>query len=372
MKCDYRETVSDVMTEQFLPRPGHQWAHGLGSLTRNQAHGSPGNLLDLYAAADIPETEMFNTDRNSLVCQVRVFVGRTFSGKTLVSSETGTWLAEHFTETLGDVKRLVDEIFVSGINHVFYHGTCYSPDDAAWPGWLFYAATEMNPRNADLARRAGAERLHRPLPVGSASWPAGQRHPAVLADPRLLARPQGARAAAHRARHRAWLAEQPIGQTAAVTVEPGYAFDYLSDRQLQDHIARSASDSRIFTCGVTIERLSCRRALHMPPDTLEQLHGAGRAGGNHHLPGPIAARRAWAWRSGNTASAAREAVADLQFHDDWNQGPRGPRWQRPVSRGQTWNRALELAGIPREPLADQGELVFVLAGKSAAEHRYLI
>ena len=30
-----------------------------GFRARNQAHGAPGNLLDLYAAADIPETESF-------------------------------------------------------------------------------------------------------------------------------------------------------------------------------------------------------------------------------------------------------------------------------------------------------------------------
>ena len=39
-------------------------------------------------------------------------------------------------------------MFLSGVNHIFYHGTCYSPDEAAWPGWLFYASTEMNPRNS--------------------------------------------------------------------------------------------------------------------------------------------------------------------------------------------------------------------------------
>ena len=38
--------------------------------------------------------------------------------------------------------------FVAGVNHVFYHGTCYSPDEASWPGWLFYASFEMNPRNS--------------------------------------------------------------------------------------------------------------------------------------------------------------------------------------------------------------------------------
>ena len=35
------------------------WAHAQGFIARNQAHGAPGNLLDLYAAADIPETESF-------------------------------------------------------------------------------------------------------------------------------------------------------------------------------------------------------------------------------------------------------------------------------------------------------------------------
>ena len=35
------------------------WSHAQGSLARNQAHGAPANLLDLYAAADIPETEAF-------------------------------------------------------------------------------------------------------------------------------------------------------------------------------------------------------------------------------------------------------------------------------------------------------------------------
>ena len=36
-----------------------KWSHEHGFITRYQAHGSPGNWLDLYAAADIPETEIF-------------------------------------------------------------------------------------------------------------------------------------------------------------------------------------------------------------------------------------------------------------------------------------------------------------------------
>ena len=147
VKCDYRETISDMMVENFMPA-WTGWAAEHDMQSRNQAHGSPGNLLDLYGAASIPETEMFSRDREMLVCKFASSAAHVTGGRPLVSSETGTWLSEHFTETLGDMKRLVDELFVSGINHVFYHGTCYSPDEAAWPGWLFYAATEMNPRNS--------------------------------------------------------------------------------------------------------------------------------------------------------------------------------------------------------------------------------
>ena len=55
---DYRETLGDLLLENFT----HQWtawAHSHGAITRNQAHGSPANLIDCYAAVDIPEIEGF-------------------------------------------------------------------------------------------------------------------------------------------------------------------------------------------------------------------------------------------------------------------------------------------------------------------------
>lgn len=53
---DYRETISDLLLERFTI-PWREWAASRGALVRNQAHGSPANILDLYAASDIPETE---------------------------------------------------------------------------------------------------------------------------------------------------------------------------------------------------------------------------------------------------------------------------------------------------------------------------
>ena len=74
VKSDYRETISDIMAEESLPLWA-QWSHGRGFLTRNEAHGSPGNLLDLYAVADIPETEMFHTGPQQAGLEIRLLGG---------------------------------------------------------------------------------------------------------------------------------------------------------------------------------------------------------------------------------------------------------------------------------------------------------
>ena len=51
---DYRETLSDLLYENFT-KQWVDWSHKHGVQVRNQAHGSPANLLDLYALVDIPE-----------------------------------------------------------------------------------------------------------------------------------------------------------------------------------------------------------------------------------------------------------------------------------------------------------------------------
>jgi hypothetical protein len=48
------------------------WAKAKGKLIRNQSHGSPANILDLYATIDIPETEGNNLTRLSLLLPLRM------------------------------------------------------------------------------------------------------------------------------------------------------------------------------------------------------------------------------------------------------------------------------------------------------------
>ena len=70
------------------------------------------------------------------------------NGKKLASSETFTWLTEHFRTSLSQMKPDLDLMFCAGVNNVYIHGTCYSPKDDSWPGWKFYASVDMSPTNS--------------------------------------------------------------------------------------------------------------------------------------------------------------------------------------------------------------------------------
>jgi hypothetical protein len=132
VKSDYRETLSDLVLESFI-QPMTRWANRRGSMNRNQAHGSPGNILDLYAACDIPETEIFRrVEPGSVNILVNKFASSAanVTGQKLVSSESFTWLDDHWTVTPADMMRATNRFFLAGVNHMFFHGTCYSPGDA--------------------------------------------------------------------------------------------------------------------------------------------------------------------------------------------------------------------------------------------------
>lgn len=161
VRSDFRETMSDLIRDEFT-KPWVEWAHHRHMIVRNEGHGSPGNPLDLYAIADIPETEVFGTSwleplgLNPLpgvpareggapevqICKLASSAAHV-AGRQLCSSETCTWLGDHFKIPLEHMKAQADLMFVMGINHIFFHGAAYSPDDAPWPGWLWYAATNV-------------------------------------------------------------------------------------------------------------------------------------------------------------------------------------------------------------------------------------
>lgn len=161
---DYRETLGELIFENFT-QTWTEWAHSHGVITRNQAHGSPANLIDCYSAVDIPEIEGFgltdfgikglrkdieHTRKNDSDFSMLKYAPSAahINGKKLTSSETCTWLTEHFRTSLSQIKPDLDLMFCAGVNNVYFHGTCYSPKDDPWPGWKFYASIDMSPTNS--------------------------------------------------------------------------------------------------------------------------------------------------------------------------------------------------------------------------------
>ncbi len=276
IKYDVQLTLAEMAVDCLIA-PWTKWCHELGQLSRNQAHGSPGNWLDLYAAADIPETESYRlvTPDTPLISKFASSAAHV-AGKPLVSSETGTWVKEHFHSSLADLKYLFDILFVSGINHNIYHGTAYSPADAAWPGWLFYASAQLNPQNS-IWRDFGklneyATRCQSILQNGEPDNQLLVYFPIhdILHNPdRELAEKITIKGD--------WLKKLIALDTFRQLWQRGYSFDYISDRQIAD---MTVNGNLLSTTGNHYQAIVVPPCQFIPVDTLEKLNLLSQAGGN--------------------------------------------------------------------------------------------
>ncbi len=285
MKYDYRRTISDLHLESI--ELWTQWAHEQGMITRNEAHGSPSQLLDVYAAADIPETEMFGApefevagfrrdpqfcragDSNPLVMKMASSAAHVAHrpGAQLVGSESFTWLREHWHGTLGQIKLSSDLFFLAGINHLLYHGSCYSAKDAAWPGWFFYASTKADWRNSiwhDIQYLNDyITRCQSMLQAGEPGndllvyWP--------IHDYWMNAEGMAQKMTVH---GDGWITGQSLGRFGIMLQEEGYSFDFVSDRMLE---TLTFSDGRIQAVGGWYRAIVIPACQYMPAETMEQL-----------------------------------------------------------------------------------------------------
>ena len=267
--ADYRETVSDLLLESFTVE-WRSWARRQGRVIRNQAHGSPANLLDLYAASDIPETEGTESPRFKWATSAASIAGR-----RLVSAEAATWLGEHFRSTLADVRSAIDLFFVTGVNSIVYHGTAYSPEEAPWPGWQFYAAVEFNRRTAwwdDFAAlNAYVTRAQSFLQSGRPD------HDVLLYFPFADAvATRGNALLTHFGGANRPTAAQGFEAAAGTLQSRGFTFDYISDRQLRE---TRAVKGRLRTQGGWEYRvLVLPESRFMPLETLEHVLSLARSG----------------------------------------------------------------------------------------------
>ena len=283
VKSDYRETLAQLHLDYV--RTWVDWSHRTGSLAREQAHGAPGNLLDIYAASDVPETEIFGSTPfpiplyRDLPAEIGVnvpppLVNRMASsaahvaGRPLTSSETFTWLRDHFHSALSEAKPELDQLYLTGINRIYYQGTAYSPSDAPWPGWLFYASIQENSRNSlwdEFAwLNAYIGRCDALLQAGVPDndllvyWPVYD----LWHDSAGLVK----QFAVHNAK--VWMDAMPCGALASELVAGGYTFDYISDAQLDQ---AQAAHGGLTVPGGTYRAVVVPRTAHMPLATLERL-----------------------------------------------------------------------------------------------------
>ncbi|QKJ30188.1 glycoside hydrolase family 2 protein [Mucilaginibacter mali] len=343
--CDYRETISDLLLDNFT-KPWHQWAKSKGAIIRNQSHGSPANILDLYGAIDIPETE-----GNDVLSYKPATSAAHVMGKPLASSESATWLNDHFLSSLGDVKQAIDKLFIGGVNHIFYHGVSYSPKDAPWPGWLFYAAVHFNQTNpfwGDFSTLNNyIARVQSFLQQGKPNNDVLVYYPLFdsfsdLGRGDLL-------------KHYAGMRPDFMGtgfETAsAEMLQKGYTFDFISDRQI---LNVQSAGTKLMTGGNSYKTILLPNAKYIPVDVFAKIMSLAKAGATvvvyKNLPSTVPGYG----KLDERGSALMGLLAQLQFSNT-NNGVKEAK----VGKGRFLlsdevTPLMAVAGIGREEMTDSG------------------
>ncbi len=340
---DFRETISDLLLDQFTT-PWQRWAASQGKIIRNQAHGSPANILDLYAASDIPETEGQEILRMKFATSAAHV-----TGKPLASSESATWLNEHTLTTLAEVKQAVDKFFLGGVNHIFYHGLAFSPESEPWPGFLFYASVEFSPSNPfwnDFAE------VNRYVARCQSFLQAGKPDNDVLLYYPIYdswSQP----AARGMLNHYGGGIESDLGlNDGQALIQAGYSFDLISDRQLAN--VRFAGNA-LQTGGTTYKAIVLPETKLIPAMTLAKLIELAQQGAtvivHNGLPkdvpglGNLDARR----------TTLQQLTAQLKFGPADMSGIHSAKLgQGRFLLGNELRQLLANAGIKRETLVEQG------------------
>jgi hypothetical protein len=341
---DHRETISDLLLEEYT-QPWAKWARTHNGIIRNQAHGSPANILDLYAASDIPETEGANIVGMKLASSAAHV-----TGKTLASSETATWLDEHWVSTLADVKRRVDLMFLGGVNHNCYHGTVFSPPDEAWPGHHFYASVELDPSNAIWADfdalNAYVARCQSFLQAGKPANDILLYYPIhdTWAQRGTGAMPHFGSGPGGRGGNQPSLAQDLLNH--------GFTFDYFSDRVLQ---GVTFADGALQTGGNRYRVIVVPETKLIPLATMEKLFALADAGATvifyknapNDVPGwgNLSERRdAFNRTTAGLTRAARELHGTVTYRTG----------KGSVQIAEDIDAALKNAGVAREMFVDRG------------------
>ncbi|MCP4314362.1 MAG: hypothetical protein GY790_24165 [Bacteroidetes bacterium] len=282
---DYRETFSDMIIENFA-QSWQGWAESQGMQTKYQAHGSPGNLIDLYATANMPECETYGSmpfdisgyrretgdiipgEADIMMLKFSTSAGH-IANRPRISSESLTWLREHFKGALSQAKPEAEGLLLAGVNHLFFHGSTYSPREASWPGWKFYAAVNLHPNNTiwkdapDFFRYIS--RCQSMLQAGKPDneillyWPVydqwGRHQEKILMQIQMSDTEH-------------WLYPTSFYKTANRLLDQGYQTDFISEKFIEK---AKVVDGEIALPGGNYKALVVPDCQFMPLKTLEKL-----------------------------------------------------------------------------------------------------
>ena len=382
---DYRETIAELLKENFTNQ-WVAWAHKHGALTRNQAHGSPGNLIDLYASVDIPECEGFGItdfnikglrrdsvkkDNDSDFSMLKyASSGAHIAGKPYTSSETFTWLTEHFRTSLSQCKPDMDLMFAAGVNHMFFHGTPYSPREAEWPGWLFYATINMSPTNT-IWRDAPAfftyiARCQSFLQMGKSD----NDFLVYLPVYDMWYEQQGSKLGlAFDIHGMAKRAPHFIGVVRQIT-DSGYDVDYISDNFVRTTVCRK--DGLLQTSGGSAYKALILPAVKlMPENVLKHLLNLAEQGATlifvdnypQDVPGfaSLEKRR-------KDFKKVLDRLPDAQGFASEQVVPYG---KGRIITGADYARVLEMTGVPKEDIKTQYGAYFIRRSNDEGHHYFI-
>jgi hypothetical protein len=350
VKCDYRETISDLHTA-YIQR-WTQWCHSYGSLSRNQAHGAPANLTDLYAAADIPETEIFQTaDEHQIPMLKFASSAAHLKGTTLVSSESFTWLKEHFQTSLVDIKPATDLLFLGGVNHIFFHGITYSPNEANWPGWQFYASVNFGPQGGlwrDLpAYNDYVTRCQSILQSGKPDENILLYMPIydLWQDKTKFSMPLSVH------NQNEWLYPSHFYDAATILWTKGYAFDEVSDKFF---IQADCQDGKVLLGENKYDVVVIPRCRLMPLATMQKLAELAKAGATILFQEMLPTDVPGLGNLDKRRIALKKILNGITLNETSN-----PQIQQiSLGRGRLMRgkleAMLEVMGVPREPATDLG------------------
>ncbi|WP_114781784.1 glycosyl hydrolase [Botryobacter ruber] len=385
LKADYRETMGELLYENFY-KNWNNWAHKHNSITKNQAHGSPGNLLDLYAAVDIPECETFgssyfpipglrrdsadvrNVDPDPIMLKFASSAAHN-AGKNLTSSETFTWLGEHFKTSYSQMKPEVEQVFLSGVNHVFYHGVTYSPEDVQWPGWLFYASLNLTPANSLWPQFDGFNqyitRVQSVLQSGKADnellmyWP--------IHD--VWSNPAGMEMLIKVHDIDEWLHPTQFYKQSQQLMDAGYSVDFVSDKMLQDS---KVTNGNIVTAPAAPAHkvLIIPQSKYLAVPTFERAIALANEGATvilQALPTDVPGL----YDLGGRQQKLKQLVQKLNFTDAANGIKTAKVGSGEVLLANDVQKALEQKNIQREALTDTG-LKFIRRDTNGSKYYYLV